>query len=86
MFFNTFNLLIRMALYWRRKINEDGCLRPCTITQFTGDVEEKEQKAVCETQVKDRKDLLHRKQGHVASDQLPDQLLQGTRCFALPIA
>ena len=34
-----------MALYWRRKINEDGCLRPCTITQFTGDVEEKEYEA-----------------------------------------
>ena len=59
---------------------------PPLVTQTERAVAEKEQKAVCEAQVKDRKDLLQRKQGHVASDQLPDQLLQGTRCFALPIA
>ena len=49
---------------------------PPALTQTERAVAEKEQKAVYETQVKDRKDLLHRKQGHVASDQLPDQLLQ----------
>ena len=58
---------------------------PPLVTQTERAVAEEKQKVVYETQVKDRTDLLHRKQGHVASDQLPDQVLQGTRCLALPI-
>ena len=30
---------------WRRQINEDGCSKSCMITQFSGDVEEKEYEA-----------------------------------------
>ena len=58
---------------------------PPLVTQTERAVAEEKQKVVYEMQVKDRKNLLHRKQGHVAGNQLPDQLLQGTRCFALPI-
>ena len=58
---------------------------PPLVTQTERAVAAEKQKVVYATQVKDRKNLLHRKQGHVAGDQLPDQILQGTRCFALPI-
>ena len=34
-----------MELDWRRQINEDICSKPCIITQFSGDVEEKEYEA-----------------------------------------